>query len=133
MMQRSFPADASSAAGGRRWVVEQLLLVGECADDVAVLVSELITNSVLHAGLAPGEMIVVRASRRRGQVRVEVRDEGGRFDKPSAGPLRTEGGRGLKLVEALAADWGVHHNGVTLVWFTYSVPRDRGGPAPAVP
>jgi anti-sigma regulatory factor (Ser/Thr protein kinase) len=128
--EHSFDAAEDAPRRARRWVVEVLQLQGVPAEDVEILVSELVTNSVLHAGLSSGQKITVRAERQQDSVRVEVCDEGGRYDKPSATPGRTEGGRGLHIVESLSEDSGVLHDGVTLVWFTYRVAGVAADPQP---
>ena len=77
--------------------------------DVALVVSELVTNSVTHSrsGRPGGTLIVGIETAARGEVRVQVRDAG------SAGaPVRadadqgSEHGRGLAIIAALADDWG---------------------------
>ncbi|MDI3386169.1 ATP-binding protein [Streptomyces sp. B-S-A8] len=77
------------------------------ADDVALCVSELATNALLH-GVPPGRGYLLRiAARADGAVRVEVHDSGGgEVRSPGAEP-EDEGGRGLHLVGALADRWGV--------------------------
>jgi anti-sigma regulatory factor (Ser/Thr protein kinase) len=90
----------------------------ESFDNVRLLVSELVTNSVRHSAPetpAPIELSVVAAPHR---VRAEVADGGAGF-APSA---RTEddddaSGWGLHLLERLSDRWGVEQNGRTVVWF----------------
>ena len=73
-------------------------------DDVALVVSELVTNAVVHGD---GD-ITLHVVGTDGGVRVEVGDDNPDIarlpldDKPSA-----ESGRGLLLVSRLATDWGV--------------------------
>lgn len=99
-----------------------MLQLDEIAEiDVTLLVSELVSNCLLHAGLPEDGRIVLCVRRDDREVLVEVCDEGGRFGKASSSPARTGGGRGLKLVEALSSRWGVRHDGITLVWFTYDL------------
>ena len=117
--QRGFPAIPESPSVARHWVVDELGLVGRAAEDVQLLVSELVSNSVLHAGLPADALIWVRVARVDGGVRVEVCDEGGGLFAPSAHPHRRDGGRGLRIVRTLSSDCGLHHNGHTLLWFTY--------------
>lgn len=112
-------SDERAPREARRWVSQVLQLVGEAAEDVELLTSELVSNCVLHAGLGEGQHITVRAGRHVGGVRVEVCDEGGRFAKASASGPRAGGGRGLQILAAVSSDWGVHHDGITKVWFTY--------------
>ncbi|MDI3409262.1 ATP-binding protein [Streptomyces cavernicola] len=81
--------------------------VTERSDDIALCVSELATNAVLH-GVPPGRGYLLRIDRRPdGTVRVEVHDSGdGEVRAPDAG-LDAERGRGLHLVGVLADRWGV--------------------------
>ena len=71
-------------------------------DDVALVVSELITNAVMHTRAA----VVLTLQAGDGRVRVEVHDQlGGAFAR--LGGARAEGGRGLDIVATLASAWGV--------------------------
>ncbi|MFI2783088.1 ATP-binding protein [Streptomyces sp. ALB3] len=78
-------------------------------DAVTIVVAELAANAVLH-GRAPGRdfALLLRREDDRGVIRVEV------SDTHPARPARVEPasdaehGRGLVLVDALAARWGVH-------------------------
>jgi len=83
-------------------------------DDVRLVVSELVTNAVIHA---PGSPISVRVDvDDRGVVRGEIEDlgEGGVRLRPTS-PDQA-GGYGLGIVEALTDRWGVG-DGNTRVWF----------------
>jgi anti-sigma regulatory factor (Ser/Thr protein kinase) len=86
-------------------------------EDVKLLVSELVTNAVRHQ--SEQGPIELELSRRRGSVRVEVADPGSGFHKPKVGePLPDAlGGRGLLIVERVAARWGVTPGRPTRVWF----------------
>lgn len=85
----------------------------EVSDTVAMIVGELAANAVTH-GRVPGRDFELRLSFPPGSVRVEVTDtRGGPCPRPS-GPGAVpepcpldEGGRGLFLVDALAARWEV--------------------------
>jgi anti-sigma regulatory factor (Ser/Thr protein kinase) len=72
-----------------------------------MVVSELFTNAVRHT---TSERITCGLSFTRGIVRVEVTDQGSFLTEPQqrAPGLDEEGGRGLLLVGALTASWGVH-------------------------
>lgn len=82
-------------------------LTGVRLDDLALAVSELVTNSVLHGGGSG----TIRLWSEGGQVVCEVRD-GGRLDDPMAGrrvpPNGRPGGRGLLMVHHLADLVRVH-------------------------
>ncbi|WP_217142713.1 ATP-binding protein [Streptomyces sp. AC627_RSS907] len=77
------------------------------AGDVALVVSELMTNALLHGSLR-GRLIRVRVSLGQRVLRVEVTDpRGERLPSPrAAGDAAEQFGRGLVLVGALAARWG---------------------------
>jgi anti-sigma regulatory factor (Ser/Thr protein kinase) len=91
-------------------------------DIVELLVSELVTNAVVHARTDVD--VRVRYDGRR--LRVTIGDgDSQQPGRPRKNRARTTG-RGLELVDTLAADWGVARtrNGKA-VWFELDwVPRD---------
>lgn len=103
----------------RRGVVEGLALDGELATSVALLVSEAVTNSVLHAGLSQDDVVHVGAWWAGDRLHVEVCDEGAGIDAPSPAGAR-DGGHGLHLIARLSTRWGLHSDGHTRVWFEVS-------------
>jgi len=80
---------------------------------VALLVSELETNSVKHAA---ADLIELNLFSNPENVRVEVIDRGPGFDA-FAIPEPPSGGFGLYLVDKLADRWGVETKEATLIWF----------------
>jgi anti-sigma regulatory factor (Ser/Thr protein kinase) len=87
-------------------------------EELRLLVSELVTNSVRHAGLAPGEWIEFRVDVSGALVRVEVADRGPGFVTARSVPsMYQDSGWGLYLVEQIADRWGVSNEGGTCVWF----------------
>jgi anti-sigma regulatory factor (Ser/Thr protein kinase) len=90
-------------------------------DDLRLLLSELVTNSVQHGG---GDQVTVLIDPNPGgTVRCEVVDDGSGF-VPRGRAGRDVGGWGLDLVEQLADRWGVRE-GSTHVWFELSADRNR--------
>jgi anti-sigma regulatory factor (Ser/Thr protein kinase) len=85
-------------------------------ESLRLLITELITNAVRHAG-APG--IDLRVVVSQPAVRVEVADQGPGFDTGRGnGGRGAEGGWGLFLVDRLADRWGVARDEAhTRVWF----------------
>ena len=84
-------------------------------DDAELIATELVANSVRHAGLRPHDVVHVRAAAHDELLHLEVQDEGDgtpQRRKPDPGG----GGLGLNLVSRLSVDWGVRHNGHTTVW-----------------
>lgn len=96
------------AASEARRVVVGLPLPRDTLDRVRLLVSELVSNSVLHAQLAPDDPVRLEITVRPDRVRVEVRDGGAGFDPSATGRCAqlTAGGKGLVIVDALSDEWG---------------------------
>jgi two-component sensor histidine kinase len=76
-------------------------------DDVLVVVSELVTNAVMHSGCAPQETITLEATIDGARVRISVHE-------PDAFAQR--GGLGLRVVDTLAHRWGVDRPDGRVVW-----------------
>jgi anti-sigma regulatory factor (Ser/Thr protein kinase) len=104
-LRATLSAEPEQVAEARRLVAGYLHDAGDNDGDVAVLlVSELVTNAILH-GRAPLEL---RAHSEGSALRVEVADQ-----DPTSPPmlngdenLTEPGGRGLQLVDTLADRWG---------------------------
>ena len=87
-------------------------------EDLRLLVSELVTNSVRHAGLKEAQTIELKVKLLPETVRVEVNDQGTGFEPtPRSASSEDQSGWGLYLVSRLADRWGVSSDGVTRVWF----------------
>jgi anti-sigma regulatory factor (Ser/Thr protein kinase) len=83
-----------------------------------LLVSELVTNAVIHSAAPADTAIVLRARMTEaGAIRVEITDGGRGFTPAPRDPDRPGGGYGLFLVEREAERWGVDREGGTRVWF----------------
>lgn len=98
--------DPDAPARGRHAVTEILDgwgFDGSAREDLLLVVSELVTNAVLH-GAEPIVVTVVRAPER---IRVEVTD-GATDSSPHSSrvPPEAETGRGLSVVTRLAVAWG---------------------------
>ncbi|PZH10113.1 hypothetical protein C1I97_14175 [Streptomyces sp. NTH33] len=118
-----FSATRSGARLARLLAAHQLTEWGhprgtEAHDTVVLVVAELAANAVLH-GRVPGRDFALALSfeEGRGVVRIEVTDTHPALPARTAPGPDEDGGRGLVLVDALAADWGV---------------RDRLGPGKTV-
>jgi anti-sigma regulatory factor (Ser/Thr protein kinase) len=117
-------APEPSAPLRARVEVDALELPTPACDDVTLLVSELVTNSVVHADLDAGQDIDLRISRSPRIVRVEVCDDGPGFaGAPLEGGSTAGHGFGLYLVEQLADRWGINRDTQTCVWFELDLPR----------
>ncbi len=122
----ALPAQDRSPAAARR-VVQDALVGGGLEvllDEALLLVTELVTNAVVHAGTDVELHVEIGA----GRVRVEVVDHGaGALPVLSGAPsLEREGGRGLFLLDALAQEWGTRHfAGGKSVWFSLGATQWR--------
>jgi anti-sigma regulatory factor (Ser/Thr protein kinase) len=84
---------------------------------LALLVSELVSNAVLHSEAAPEMGILLSVLLLdSGVIRVEVLDRGAGFTAVPRDPTQ-EGGYGLYLVEKEASSWGIERRDGTCVWF----------------
>jgi anti-sigma regulatory factor (Ser/Thr protein kinase) len=120
----------SSASQARRELGADLVgrgLPAAVVEDAALIISELIGNSVRYGRPLPGGVLWVAWTVQPGCLLLRVTDGGGqqvpRFR--DAGPSDVRG-RGLAIVDALARKWGVdrHENGVgpvSTVWAELAV------------
>jgi len=120
------PGVGRSVWVARRCVGEVLIVAGhEDVDDVLLVVSELVTNALAHtASGEPGGFVTVEiTSLDAVTAYIEVIDEGA-ATVPEVRNADAEecGGRGLWLVEAVAARWGVRDEGYRrrVVWVEMS-------------
>ena len=128
--QAAVPCDPGAPAAARALMSRWLRGLGdaELRDNSRLLVSELVSNSVRHAGRPAGATVLVEAFAIDGHVRIEVSDRGsGAVERREADE---DGGFGLQLVESIATRWGVSHARGTLVWFELPA---GGHPAPLPP
>jgi len=118
------PAEAASVAIARRWAAQTLEPHGaDLAATVSLLVSELVTNVVLHARTTCTLALTLGED----AVRVEVTDGSDRMPAASRvpDPLALSG-RGMVLIESLSSRTGAEPRaeGGKVVWF--EVPRAEG-------
>jgi two-component sensor histidine kinase len=97
-----------------------------------LVLSELVSNAVRHAAPLPTGEIVVRWQVQDECLHVEITD-GGAGTRPhaSVAALSAVGGRGLDIVRAVSAQWGVTEGeGSVTVWAEVPrTPHDEAGPA----
>ncbi len=127
-------APTPKAASAARIALHDLeeVLPPDLLGEVRLMVSELVTNSIRHAGHDQSGPIALRASVDDELLCVEVEDTGPGFH-PAAAPVRGSdlGGWGLYIVQTLADRWGVGREGrPARVWFEIDL-RSRKYPSPA--
>jgi anti-sigma regulatory factor (Ser/Thr protein kinase) len=127
------PVDAKAPAAARRLV---RCLEGEVAserlENIELLVTELVTNSVRHAGLDAEGWVGIELLLSPDRIHVEATDPGRGFDPANlpAEPEIRPSGWGLYLVDQLAQRWGVHHDAFTRVWFELELSELTAGNRP---
>jgi serine/threonine-protein kinase RsbW len=119
----SVPSQPSSAAVVRRCIADDLGDSGLPEDllcDVVLVATELLSNALRHAASLPENDLVICWSVDGKSVRLKVTDGGGRHSPHIRYPgPRDTTGRGLSIINSLAAEWGVEeHNESTSVWVT---------------
>lgn len=129
----SLPGELTAAAQARDWAAATLTarlgLAPETAETAKLLVSETVTNAVLHTlSGRPGGSVTVEIHPGPASVRIEVHDAGGAATAPRpvlAAPDAVHG-RGLALVAALTTEWGpLVHGRVRGVYFTLPTQSPR--------
>ncbi|MDH6109846.1 anti-sigma regulatory factor (Ser/Thr protein kinase) [Kitasatospora sp. MAP12-15] len=104
--------------------------VPELADTAELLLSELVTNALLHTSYGARIDVLLDVPIDGGRrLRVEIGDHSVQLPRPrgagqGAGPAEdATSGRGLLLVEALADAWGVQLRGHgKITWFELTLP-----------
>ncbi|MET9117877.1 SpoIIE family protein phosphatase [Streptomyces longwoodensis] len=117
-----FPPRPAEVGRARAVVREQLHDWGlpRLADPAELMVSELVTNAVRHTRARPVEVRLVRGD----TLLCEVDDDDHELPTlRNAGP-EAEAGRGLRVVSALAREWGTSRTAAgKTVWFELTLPR----------
>ncbi|MGH2867802.1 MAG: ATP-binding protein [Solirubrobacteraceae bacterium] len=96
---------------------ENLELAEPILATLVLLVSEVVTNAVVHPDRDEAAEIRFRARVADRGIRVEVTDGGGGFTPRARDPAQVGGGYGLYLLSKVASRWGVERRNGTTVWF----------------
>ncbi len=117
---RSLASDTEAASRARAALAElEGALPPAVRQDLALLVSEVVTNAVRHAQVREDGPIDLTVRVEADRVRAEIADPGPGFEPTPAAPtlLQTHGW-GLFLVGQLSSRWGVDRaSRGTTVWF----------------
>ncbi|MET8632375.1 ATP-binding protein [Streptomyces sp. NPDC004096] len=122
-VQLEIRPDPAEVGRARRWTRSRLVGSGIAADEplaetLVLLVSELVTNAVVHTGCPAVLRLLLTGVRddscgaAAGTVRLEVTDASARPPAPRHATGDETGGRGLELVDGLADRWGWDPEGV---------------------
>jgi anti-sigma regulatory factor (Ser/Thr protein kinase) len=130
-VQLEIGPDPAEVGRARRWARSRLAGsgIGEdepLAETLVLLISELVTNAVVHTGCpAVLRMLFGAGAAEAGTVRVEVADRSARAPQPRHADGDDTNGRGLELVDGLADRWGWQREGAgKSIWCEV----DRGAP-----
>jgi anti-sigma regulatory factor (Ser/Thr protein kinase) len=104
-VRRRFDSSPRAVREARQFLAETLgaRVADEMGEALALTLSELATNAVLHAETDFDVVIKID-----GQVRIEVEDGSTDLPVPRPAPELAPGGRGLQIVDRLCDRWGVH-------------------------
>jgi anti-sigma regulatory factor (Ser/Thr protein kinase) len=113
-----------SVPRAREYVRQKLGAGHPALANVTLLVSELVTNAVLHSDSRNGGRVTLALADCHDFIHGDVVDEGSSSVPQVCADMFAEGGRGLFLVEAISDRWGVYTDcaGQT-VWFQVSYQR----------
>ncbi|MBD0734622.1 ATP-binding protein [Streptomyces sp. CBMA29] len=109
-VQLEVGVDPAEVGRARRWARSRLVGSGIGADEpvaetLILLISELVTNAVVHTG-CPAVLRMLFPAAPASPVRVEVADSSEAPPAPRHAHRDETGGRGLELVDGLADRWG---------------------------
>lgn len=117
-----------TAPGHARRIVNEALAdwgLGHLEDTADLIVSELVTNALLHGQEPAALTLYTDPDADGGLLFIEVDDAGNHAPQLRDAAGDAEGGRGLVLVDALAEDWGTEATGVgKRVWASISLDQD---------
>ena len=123
-VRRSLAPDLDAPAASRRALDG---FGGQLEEDViersALVATEVVTNSVMHAGLTAAQPIDLNIQALAGCLRIEVTDEGtAGFDPVVTPPYPGQNsGRGFWMVDQLTDRWGVDFTHSTRVWSEFDL------------
>ena len=119
------PPDIRAVASARGFLRDRLLAwsTDELLDEAELVLSELVTNALVHTGGGAGLSLRFDGAERR--LTISVHDSSPRHPRERTAAPDALGGRGLGIVEAVADAWGVHvdDDGKT-VWAELAVEAD---------
>jgi anti-sigma regulatory factor (Ser/Thr protein kinase) len=122
MSELRLPAATESVPVARRFARDELRASAADVDTVVLLVSELVTNAVLHAR----SDVVLTVDDQGAIARVEVSDASPLPPRLRNFAAESATGRGMKLLDRLAQRWGAgpREDGGKVVWFEVGAPSE---------
>jgi PAS domain S-box-containing protein len=127
--QTTLRPEPRQVAAGRQFTRQALTAwqQAELAHTACLLVSEILTNAVQHAR----QSISLRLHHTAREIIAEITDDNPQLPQRTRPDPASETGRGLTLVDALAATWGARPAGAgKTVWFTLTSDTEPKNPSP---
>lgn len=126
----SFAGTERSAANVRHFVRETVGDGHPSLDDIQMCVNEAFTNAVEHTASGRGGQVAVAFVTDGDGILAEVTDDGAGGARPFVGEeTLSESGRGMRIIDALAQEWGIGEDGErTTVWMSFPGPTDISRP-----
>lgn len=125
----TLPGVRPSVAYARGFLRDMLPVGAAALDDLVLVGSETVCNAITHTRSgATGGRVTVRLLEGAGVYRLEVADDGAGGARPYVRSENgAENGRGMRIVEELASDWGFRADGDrTIVWVEFARGRASG-------
>ncbi|KIF71267.1 regulatory protein [Streptomyces sp. AcH 505] len=127
------PARAESVSRARKLTQDRLRrweVAEETCETAVLVVSELVTNAVVHAA---GDHVICEIREEQGRLRIAVEDQGyGPTGPQLHRAAEDEGGRGLFLVDSMCSCWGAHdtsgYGPGRVVWAELSPEKETEAP-----
>jgi anti-sigma regulatory factor (Ser/Thr protein kinase) len=116
------PSPQAAAEARRSFEALRPAVPDRIVDEAILLVSEIVSNSVRHAGLDDRDAIEVHVRGTGSAVHVDVSDPGPGFDVERLPHPGIDSGWGLQLLARLSTRWGVERGDMTRVWFELEQP-----------
>jgi anti-sigma regulatory factor (Ser/Thr protein kinase) len=115
-MRVDLPAEVASVRAARGVVAGLSGVAGDVLTDVELVVSELVTNALVHDSLGAGDVVTLAIGREDGYLRVAVEDRGEFTKRLGATYVPDGAGLGLRIVDELCDRWGAASGRVT-AWY----------------
>jgi serine/threonine-protein kinase RsbW len=121
---RAEPLASSEARRATRSVLEEWQVPDAVVEDALLVVSELVTNAVRHAG--ESSTIELEIGQSGSLLRVALSDASTASPSPRSASHVAEGGRGMAILAALSDRWGIEpHGGGKQVWWEVDLSTRR--------
>jgi anti-sigma regulatory factor (Ser/Thr protein kinase) len=123
-VEAEFDGDVETVRCARKFVARALhgWDLDRLSEVACLLTSELAANAVSHAGSMYRLVVEWEAS----QLQIQVIDRSPVLPRQSLAPVNQDSGKGLVLVEALAAGWGTRPAGEgKSVWFALKAEEEN--------